>query len=296
RTPTERGQGTERTQPMENSSWPLWQGQVAQAQRWIRRGKLDKVVLARAAVVPLEGFAARVRALSAVASAPQPLFAYAVGDAQSSLIGASPERLVAKTGSRVESEAVAGTAAASEGAALQHSAKDAREHAWVVAHLRAVLSQHCRSLEHAPSPSIWPLPGLLHLRTPFVGELSRPQHILTLVQALHPTPAVAGHPVAAALDAIETLETETRDIYAGPVGGFDAAGDGEFAVALRAAHFRANAAHLWAGAGLVRASDAAQEYAETALKLQAIAAQLALPQDALDPPTGQAPLCTSLSA
>jgi isochorismate synthase EntC len=52
------------------------------------------------------------------------------------------------------------------------------------------------------------------------------------------------------------------------VGGLDANGDGEFAVALRSALISGNEATLYAGCGIVGDSDPEREYAESCLKLK----------------------------
>jgi salicylate biosynthesis isochorismate synthase len=87
---------------------------------------------------------------------------------------------------------------------------------------------------------------------------------------MHPTPAVGGEPSHAALELIPALEGLDRGWYTGPVGWTDAAGDGEFCVALRCALLRDNVAHCYAGNGIVRGSDPAAELAETEVKLQAL--------------------------
>jgi isochorismate synthase EntC len=61
-----------------------------------------------------------------------------------------------------------------------------------------------------------------------------------------------------------------RGWYAGGVGWFDAFGDGDFNVALRSGLLQGSQARLYAGAGIVRGSVAAAEYAETTLKLAAM--------------------------
>jgi isochorismate synthase EntC len=108
---------------------------------------------------------------------------------------------------------------------------------------------------------------VVHLQTPIVGELKAPRHVLDLVEALHPTPAVGGVPRQLALDWISQHEPLERGWYAGPLGWFDAAGDGEFWVGLRSGVFHKNHASLYAGAGIVRGSETDSEYAETEVKL-----------------------------
>jgi isochorismate synthase EntC len=98
------------------------------------------------------------------------------------------------------------------------------------------------------------------------GELERDTHVLELVAALHPTAAVGGVPKARALQLIAEQEPLGRGWYAGPIGWFDASGDGDFAVAIRSALIRGSRARVYAGAGIVRGSTPVAEYRETLLK------------------------------
>ena len=118
------------------------------------------------------------------------------------------------------------------------------------------------------TPRVLRLANLHHLRSAVRGRLADRVHVLDLVARLHPTPAVAGHPRAAALAALPAREGLERGWYAGPIGWFDAAGDGAFDVALRCALVRERRAVLYAGAGIVAGSDPDAELAETRLKLQ----------------------------
>jgi isochorismate synthase EntC len=111
---------------------------------------------------------------------------------------------------------------------------------------------------------------VLHLRTPIRGRLREASHVLALVEKLHPTPAVGGVPTEAAIDFITRHEPDERGWYAGPVGWFDAVGDGRFVVALRSGVVAGKRAELYAGAGIVRDSNAPSEFAETRWKLAAL--------------------------
>jgi menaquinone-specific isochorismate synthase len=116
------------------------------------------------------------------------------------------------------------------------------------------------------------LPTVAHLATTIRGELREPApSVLALVERLHPTPAVGGVPTAEALVLQAELERFDRGRYAGPVGWFDAAGDGEFAVALRGADLTGldgRRARLVAGNGIVDGSQPEEELAETRAKLE----------------------------
>jgi menaquinone-specific isochorismate synthase len=197
-------------------------------------------------------------------------FAFRPGE--TAFVGATPERLVARRGLSVASEALAGSAARSE--ALLASRKDLGEHGFVVREIARRLRPLCRSLTVGERPDVRELRHVLHLHTPIEGVLAEPTHVLELVEALHPTPAVAGVPTDGALAWIAARESAPRGWYAGPVGWLDGDGDGEFAVALRSGVVDGARAWLYAGAGIVRDSDPRAEYDELELKQRALAAAL----------------------
>ena len=117
-----------------------------------------------------------------------------------------------------------------------------------------------------------------HLGTRVEGRLLRPPvHVIELVRALHPTPAVGGSPRAAALAVIDELEGMNRGRYAGPVGWVDAAGNGEWAVGIRCAEVDGPRARLFAGVGVLPDSDPEAELAETRAKLQALLSAIVRP-------------------
>jgi menaquinone-specific isochorismate synthase len=129
---------------------------------------------------------------------------------------------------------------------------------------------------HSPEPFPLQLPNLWHLASDVSGDLLPSRSALDLAAALHPTAAVAGTPTDNALDLIAELEPFDRGRYAGPVGWVDAAGDGEWAIALRCALVEpSGAVTAWAGAGIVADSDPAAELAETELKFRPIRDALA---------------------
>jgi menaquinone-specific isochorismate synthase len=80
---------------------------------------------------------------------------------------------------------------------------------------------------------------------------------------------VGGAPPDPAIATIAQLEGFDRGAYAGPVGWVDAHGNGEWAIALRCALLDGSRATLYAGAGIVGASDPAAELAETERKFGA---------------------------
>lgn len=127
---------------------------------------------------------------------------------------------------------------------------------------------------HSASP---PGSGMWHLSTLVTARVPDPAiSSLTLGAALHPTPAVCGTPTRDARAAIAEYETFDRGFYTGVVGWENAAGDGEWVVALRCAVPRDHTARLYAGAGIVADSDPAAELAETTAKFRTMLAGLGL--------------------
>jgi isochorismate synthase EntC len=153
---------------------------------------------------------------------------------------------------------------------MMASSKEREEHQLVVRAILKALEPFCDSLRSASEPSVRELPNLLHMQTPIEGRLREPTHILSLVQALHPTPAVGGVPTNEAIRWIVEHEALARGWYSAPVGWTDASGDGEFVVALRSGLLRDGKAWVYAGAGIMADSDPDAEYAETELKMQAL--------------------------
>ncbi len=254
-----------------------WCARVAAAESACRQGRLNKVVLARAAARPAPpgrryDVAATVFALRA---AHPDAWIYALGDgAGRAFVGASPELLARRDGGRLRTHALAGTAPADEAAALSASMKDRREHAWVVDALRADLRPWTRAIRVADAPRPRPAGPIVHLETTIEADLLPGATADRVAAALHPTPALGGHPRAAALAWLDAHEPLERGLYGAPVGWVAPNGDGVFAVAIRGALLDGARAWSFAGAGVVAGSDPAAEWRETTWKLQAIDACL----------------------
>jgi menaquinone-specific isochorismate synthase len=252
-----------------------WRASVALALEAIAAGRLDKVVLAREALVEAERPFPRAALLRRLRDrAGVEAFVYASGG----LVGASPELLVSRCGRVATSRPMAGTVprgatAADEASGLARltgSDKEGVEHRLVVDAVTEGLAKVADRVEVAPAEVVR-LATVAHLATEVTAELTEPlPSALELAGLLHPTPAVGGCPRDAAIAAIAALEPFDRGRYAGPVGWVDAAGDGEWAVALRCAALDGARARLLAGAGIVPGSDPDDEWAETEHKLAAM--------------------------
>jgi isochorismate synthase len=262
---------------------------VAEAVARIRSGAMRKVVLARTMrvaagrVLDPVRLAHRLRAVDphaftfvAPSSWTDPSDVTAAG--RRSLVGASPELLVSRLGSVVRSTPLAGSAPRAgdpeedraNADALFASAKNREEHAIVVEAIAETLGPTCLELTWDPEPVLLETANVWHLATRFQGIVREPApNVVELVAALHPTPAVCGTPTEVARSTIDELEPFDRGGYAGPVGWMDARGDGEWAIALRCAELAGDRASLFAGAGIVAASEPDDEVDETDRKFRA---------------------------
>ena len=248
-----------------------WEANVAAVLALVDAGAVQKVVLAREVRVEADRpFDAR--AIVAALRATQP---GCVVYADHGFVGASPELLVRRTGDDVIARPMASTGARAD--ELARSEKDGREHRFVVDAVRDALAPHCEPA-HVHETAPVSLADLAHLATTITTRVrDRETSALDLALALHPTPAVAGIPMATALAAINRLEPTRRDLYAGPCGWVDADGAGAFVVALRGAQIDGHRARLHAGAGIVAGSDPEAEWAETQVKLEPMLRALVRP-------------------
>ena len=260
-----------------------YESAVARAVERIRAGELQKVVLAREV---------RVHAPSGIDPAPlydalrasfPACYCYLVGTPELAFVGASPELLVRRDGARAQTVALAGTTRRSAdpsvddllGEQLLQGSKEREEQAIVARRIERNLRPVSVWVAAADEPVLVKVQNVQHLATPIRAQLAEPLPCVELAGRLHPTPAVGGEPRDDAYRLIPALEGLDRGWYAGTVGWTDLSEDGEFCVAIRCALLRGSVAHLYAGNGIVRDSDPADELAETEVKLQALLPLLA---------------------
>ena len=203
------------------------------------------------------------------------------GATRSVFAGASPELLAAKSGECFTSLALAGSKPLSEADLLLSDAKELAEHQYVVDYLRSRLANTEAELAATGPPEVLCLANIAHLASSVSGKT--PDGILGLVEALHPSPAVAGVPTDAALEFLSQHEQFDRGWYAGPVGWLTPDGDGRFFVALRSVLLNPDESLLFAGSGIVEGSCPEKEEQETWLKLQT-AMEALLPSSPVNSP------------
>lgn len=278
-----------------------WTRAVELATQALKQNRAIKVVLAR------DSYLSSSLTLGAALEHLATRFATTWTFSVDGMIGASPEMLLQLREREVFSRVLAGTARRranmDQGELeqladwLRGSSKNSREHQLAAASAVKALTPITEQLR-VSEPFALTLPNVIHLATDIYGQVAGDTGALALVEALHPTAAVCGTPTAAAAQLIGELEGMDRERYAGPVGWVDWRGEGQWCIALRSGQVLASTPQLagtqggpagypmgnqpvgsvriFAGAGIMPDSVAADELAETNAKMAPMRAALGL--------------------
>ena len=260
-----------------------WSAAVDESVVRIKRGDLEKVVLARDLVARSDKAINPAALIQSLETEYPSTWLFLVEN----LVGATPELLVRLSKSLVTSRVLAGTIRRTGNeerdfalaGSLAKSSKDLEEHEYAVRSVAEALEPFASSTNVPEAPFVLHLPNVMHLATDVTGvinDTASKVDIFKLVAALHPSAAVCGTPTDTARDLISELEAMNRNRYAGPVGWVDAHGDGEMGIALRCGEISADkrSIRVFAGCGIVAGSNAEQELAESQAKLLPIRSAL----------------------
>lgn len=258
-----------------------WMAAVSAGVAEIRTGALEKLVLARDIVATVPDGVNAAEILRQLATRYRECWTYGVDG----LVGSTPEMLIQVEGRTAQARVLAGTldrrdADGLSGSPLEFaervlagSEKQRHEHDIAIQSLTTQLAPFSEAMNAHSEPFILELPNVWHLASDVKAELTEVEgHVptcLALINALHPTAAVCGTPTTVAGALIRKLEHLDRGPYAGPVGWLDAAGNGEWGIALRGAVIEApDRVRLYAGCGVVEGSVPESELAETWAKFR----------------------------
>lgn len=177
--------------------------------------------------------------------------------------GATPELLLRAEAGQVHTVALAATKRADS--ATNWAEKEIDEQAWVSKHVLECLTKTgCENIEVSKIRTI-KAGNAAHLMTPFSAQV---QHnmIPTLIETLHPTPAICGWPRDVARQMIRESENYDRGFYTGYLGTLDNQGNAALYVNLRCLQVFNNKTVIYAGGGITAGSDPHAEWEETELK------------------------------
>lgn len=177
--------------------------------------------------------------------------------------GATPEVLVDCVGGRLRTMSLAGTRPA--GTAAPWDAKNVAEQAFVTRYICEALAACGLEPECAPDATLR-YGRIEHICTRIEAGFDSPHKLSDILDALSPTPAVAGMPRATAIQEIERFEDAPRRCYAGYVMTREPDGRVRAFVNLRCAQLSPEAWCVYAGGGITADSKENEEWEETAAK------------------------------
>lgn len=225
----------------------------------LHEGRLQKVVLARTIKTDLMGLSVGALFVEAARSLPHAFVSIVRTDRFGLWMGASPERLLAIHDGRLVVDAIAGTMPIrnAPGSAARWGGKEREEQAIVTRSVVNVLNSSGVRDVRTDGPTVKSAGNVAHLQTRITAPANGTD-TLALATALHPTPAVGGHPKEAAIDLIRMLEPRPRSLYAGYWGPMNAQSADLF-VNIRCMQLHGAKALVHVGAGITAGSDPERE-------------------------------------
>ncbi|MGQ0744641.1 MAG: anthranilate synthase component I family protein [Acidimicrobiales bacterium] len=254
---------------------------VTRAREYMAAGDIFQVALSQRFDLTLDADPVDLyRVLRQVNPSP---YMYLLRHPRVTLVGSSPERMVAVRDSQVISRPIAGTRPrgadpeADEDLARELAAhpKERAEHVMLVDLARNDLGRVCEfgSEEVTDLMVLERYSHVMHLTSQVVGRLREGSGPIDVLRATFPAGTVSGAPKVRAMEIIDELESVRRGPYAGVVGYFDFSGNVDTAIAIRTMVIGPGGrASVQAGAGIVVDSDPAAEDAECANKAAALLA------------------------
>ena len=199
----------------------------------------------------------------------------------SSILSVSPERFLSvDQQARVETKPIKGTRPRFSNAdadqrsrdALQNAEKDRAENLMIVDLLRNDLSRSCLpgTIDVPHLFAIESFPAVHHLVSTIQAQLDPQKSVFDLYQGAFPGGSITGAPKVRAMQIIEELEPNRRNIYCGSMLYLSLCGSSDSSITIRTLLAENNDLYCWAGGGLVVDSDSDAEYQETLDKVARI--------------------------
>jgi anthranilate synthase component 1 len=265
-------------EPEANMGRAEYHAMVERAKDYIRAGDIFQVVPSQRFIVKFSlGGLAFYRALRRLNPSPF-LFLLDFGDF--SVIGSSPEILVRLRDGKVTIRPIAGTrkrgATPAEDAELAADLladpKELAEHLMLLDLARNDVGRVARigTVRVVEQMIVERYSHVMHICSTVEGEIDPRHDALDALMAGFPAGTVSGAPKVRAMEIIDELEPERRNVYGGAVGYFGGSGAMDTCIALRTAVLKDRKLVLQAGGGVVADSDPESEYQESLNKAKAL--------------------------
>jgi anthranilate synthase component I len=264
--------------PAPNMTRPQCLEMIERAKEYIRAGEIFQVVPSMRLRVPfrLPPFAL-YRALRRLNPSP---FLFFLDYGGFSVVGSSPEVLVRLRDGKVTIRPLAGTrrrgATAAEDAALAAELladpKERAEHLMLLDLARNDVGRVAKigTVRVTEQMVIERYSHVMHICSHVEGEIDPRHDAMDALIAGFPAGTLSGAPKLRAMEIIDELETERRNLYGGAVGYFAGDGSMDTCIVLRTAVVKDGQMVVQAGCGVVADSDPAAEHQEILDKSRAL--------------------------
>lgn len=198
------------------------------------------------------------------------------------LLCASPERYLKKTGNRLLSQPIKGTARRSQNPAedlkiskqLSQDPKERSENIMIVDLVRNDLSKVAKrgSVEVTELCKVYSFKQVHQMISTVSAELEAGIPPVEVLRATFPMGSMTGAPKISAMKIIEELEETKRGLYSGAVGYFTPEGDFDFNVVIRSILYNSKKKYISfsVGGAITSQSNPENEYEECLLKSEAM--------------------------
>ncbi|WP_459501063.1 anthranilate synthase component I [Bacillus sp. C1] len=251
---------------------------VAKAKEYIRAGDIFQVVLSQRLQSEFRGDSFVLYRKLRIAN-PSPYMFY-IDFQDYVVLGSSPESLLSVRGDKVMTNPIAGTRPRGktkrEDEAIEKellaSEKERAEHMMLVDLGRNDIGRvsEVGSVELDKYMKVEKYSHVMHIVSEVNGILRQNTDCFEALAYCLPAGTVSGAPKIRAMEIINRLEAEKRNVYAGAVGYIAFSGNLDMALAIRTMVVKDEKAYVQAGAGIVYDSDPSAEYEETLNKAKAL--------------------------
>lgn len=200
------------------------------------------------------------------------------GDFQ--IVCASPERFLKMQKGHVNTRPIKGTRKRGETpeedmlmrTELEKSEKDKSELLMIVDLERNDLNRVCNpgSVKVTELFTVEEYATVFHLVSDIEGDLEESKNVMDLLEAAFPGGSITGAPKYRAMEIIDEMENNKRNLYTGSIGYLTLDGDCDFNIVIRTALHKDGKYYLGVGGGITAESDLEFEYEETLQKAKAV--------------------------
>ncbi len=246
-----------------------YEEQIKKIQSGILTGEFEKIVLSRTKIIAGDYRDKLVYIFEELCNSYPNAFVYVFNVADQMWIGATPEPLINSQRNELTTVSLAGTKEYCLDSLNLHnwSNKERIEQDLVTKFIKNTLQKNNIIYESINGPYTKKAGNLVHLRTDFVLDFEKVNGTLgSLINDLHPTPAVCGLPKDEAMNFLNKTEKHFRKYYAGFLGPINIDERILFFVNLRCMQIFLNQLLLYVGAGITQESVPTDEWIETEIK------------------------------